>query len=92
MRSSVKSVSSESSSVSFGLSATPVPSASVPEPTSSEEVSVRNGSEVRRMCTSSSRARAESIDISVARIGYEFVTVDHRGEAIRIQYGAVMCR
>jgi hypothetical protein len=42
------------------------------------------------MCASSSCVRAESIDISVGRIGYEFVTVDHRGEAIQIQYGAVM--
>jgi hypothetical protein len=42
------------------------------------------------MCASSSRVRAESIDISVARIVYEFVTIDDRGESIQIQYHAVM--
>jgi hypothetical protein len=39
------------------------------------------------MCASSSRVRAESIGISVARIVYEFVTVGDRGESIEIQCG-----
>jgi hypothetical protein len=87
MRSVVGSRSS--SSVSFDLSATPVPSVGVPESTSSEEVSVRNGSEVIRMWTSSSRVRAESIGISVARIGCEFVTIGDRGEGLAIQCGGI---
>jgi hypothetical protein len=41
------------------------------------------------MCASSSRGRAESIGISVARIGCEFVTIGDHGEPIAIECGRI---